>query len=68
MKIDTVKLGTIKKLVDKFIEAGVSLDSEISFETVIGSLFPKSYQRIIDHLNSEYTKGYIQGVEDSKIK
>lgn len=38
----------------------------LSFEFICASLFPNCYQRIKEEMNNQYTKGYLQGVEDNK--
>lgn len=38
----------------------------VSFEYVCASLFPTCYQNIVETMNNQYTKGYIQGLEDKK--
>ena len=38
----------------------------LSFEFICASLFPNCYQRIKEEMNNQYTKGYIQGIEDNK--
>lgn len=38
----------------------------VSFEYICASLFPKCYENIQDEIKNQYTKGYIQGLEESK--
>ena len=38
----------------------------LSFEFICASLFPNCYQRIKEEMNNQYTKGYLQGIEDNK--
>lgn len=38
----------------------------LSFEFICASLFPNCYQRIKEKMNNQYTKGYLQGIEDNK--
>ena len=38
----------------------------LSFEFICASLFPNCYQRITEEMNNQYTKGYLQGIEDNK--
>lgn len=38
----------------------------VPFEYVCASLFPTCYQNIMETINNQYTKGYIQGLEDGK--
>lgn len=69
--LDTVKLSRIKAAVASiekhFEESPERLeDIEISFEYVIGSFFPKIWDKIQDTLREEHTKGYIEGYEAGK--
>lgn len=41
-------------------------DYMVSFEYICASLFPECYKNIQREINNQYTKGYIQGIEDSK--
>lgn len=38
----------------------------VSFEFICASLFPKIWENVQQTMNDNYTKGYIQGLEDSK--
>ena len=38
----------------------------LSFEFICACLFPNCYQRITEEMNNQYTKGYLQGIEDNK--
>lgn len=68
-KIDTVKYSRYKKCLDS-IERNFKgtprkiEDIDISFEYVIGSLFPKSYQNIKDLLTERYIEGYNEGKKE----
>ncbi len=60
--IDTVKLSKIERFVNSLSKYNTSeLDPDISFECVIGSLFPTCFQKIQDYIKDQYTKGYIEG-------
>lgn len=56
-KVETKKIKKIYKVLkDKGIE-------EVSFEFVIGSLFPKVYENIKEELRLQYTMGYAAGLD-----
>ena len=63
--IGTVKIGTIKKMIDSLQkqcrpEKNVD-DIEVTFEYLIASLFPKAYTNMLNLLRDEHTKGYAEG-------
>jgi hypothetical protein len=39
---------------------------EVSFEFIIASLFPTSWNNIQSSLNYQYTQGYMQGYKDAE--
>lgn len=39
---------------------------EVSFELVIGSLFPDVYKNIKEELRRQYTLGYVEGLKGGK--
>jgi hypothetical protein len=43
-------------------------DIELSFEFVIGSLFPNVYKNVMDSITDAYTKGYIAGLNDRETE
>ena len=65
--VPSVRLKDVEKLVSKIKET-CSEDVEISFEFIIASLFPTSWQNIQNSLNHYYTQGYIQGQKDKEEK
>ena len=70
-KLDTVKLCHIKSAVASiekhFQDEPERLDDiEVSFEYVIGSFFPKIWDKIQNSLKEEHTKGFIEGFEAGK--
>lgn len=70
-ELDSVKLSRIKAAVasiEKHFEDSPERleDVEVSFEYVIGSFFPKIWDRIQKTLSEEHTKGYIEGFEAGK--
>ena len=62
-KVPNVHLSDLKKIVSK-LEQNVQLDPEITFEFIIASLFPTSWNNIQDALSSQYMEGYRQGYKD----
>jgi len=72
-ELDSVKLSRIKAAVASiekhFEESPERLeDIEVSFEYVIGSFFPKIWEKIQKTLSEEHTKGYIAGYNDAKLE
>lgn len=66
-KIPNVRLSDLKKIVDK-VEQSVELDPEITFEFIIASLFPTSWNNIQDALTQQYIEGYRQGYQDCRTE
>ena len=64
--VSSVSLSDLEKLVGKIKEHTETSDVEISFEFIIASLFPTSWQNIQSALNYQYTQGYIQGHKDAE--
>lgn len=56
-KRDTVKFEQLKKVVDKLERAGMTADSEISFEFICSSLFPLIYYKIKGEMRHQYDEG-----------
>ena len=70
-QLDTVKLSRIKAAIasiEKHFEESPERieDIEVSFEYMIGSFFPKIWDKIQSTLREEHTKGYIEGYEAGK--
>ena len=74
-----VSLGRLKKIAEVFerrVEAAreangeteeINIDEmEVSFDYIVGSLFPTVYKNIMDEITRKYGEGYIQGREDMK--
>jgi hypothetical protein len=71
--LPNIKLSRIKHIIESvekhFQEEPDRIeDIELSFEFIIGSLYPDVYKNIMDTLNSEHTRGYIQGYKDAKAE
>ena len=64
-KIDSTNLEMLNRLIkilNKQYESIEDLSTiEISFEFIIGSLFPDSWNRILEIINDAYTKVFIEG-------
>lgn len=43
-------------------------ETQISFEYIVGSLFPLAFKRMEEALVEEHTKGYLQYQQDRKEK
>jgi hypothetical protein len=60
--IDTVKLSRIKKIVEAIEKHNPNgVDVDVGFDFIIASLFPRSWDKILDALKDQYTKGYLAG-------
>lgn len=68
-KIDTqvpnVYVADLEKLAKKIRQVSSDDTAEVSFEFIIASLFPTSWNNITTALNNQYTQGYIQGRKDA---
>ena len=65
--LPTIPLSQVKKLIEK-IETTQSEETRLSFEFVIGSLFPTIYNNIMDSIKDAYTQGFIDGTNQGKEK
>lgn len=63
--VPSVNLSTLETLIKK-IKKETKDDAEISFEFIIASLFPTSWNSIQKTLSEQYTQGYVQGYNDAK--
>lgn len=64
--IPNIYLSDLEKLTNKIRQVVKDEDAEVSFELIIASLFPTSWQNIQKALSDQYTKGYIQGRLDKE--
>ena len=66
--IDRVNLSRIKKMVESLEKSlGDTIeDVEVSFEYVVGSLFPTVFTNVMDRLKQEHMNGYLEGYEAAK--
>lgn len=65
--LDVVKLSTLEKAIKHIKkEIAPNTDCEISFEFIIGSLFPKVLENIKKTFTANYMEGYKAGKEEVK--
>lgn len=60
----TVPLHQLRNLTNKL--SHFEDDTDITLQLVLASLFPTVWHNIQKYSNDCYTKGYLQGLEDSK--
>ena len=58
-----LSIDELKKIYDIAKDKGCE---EVSFEYVIGSLFPKVRDNIMTEIHQQYTQGYLDGLNDKK--
>lgn len=66
VSVPNVYVSDLEKLTKKIRSVVGNMDSPVSFEFIIASLFPTSWKNIQSDLNQQYTKGYIQGRIDKE--
>ena len=60
LKVEAKKLHRLDKIVkEKHIK-------EVSFEFIVGSLFPNALRNVKEEIRSQYTKGYADGQKENK--
>lgn len=64
--VPNVYITDLERLAQKVRQVTGNENTEISFEFIIASLFPTSWNNIQNALNAQYTKGYIQGRLDKE--
>lgn len=64
--IPNVYLSDLEKLANKIRQVVGEENVEVSFELIIASLFPTSWENIQKALSNQYTQGYIQGRLDKE--
>ena len=65
-KVPSVTLSEIEKLLKRVREVSEDREVEISFEFIIGSLFPTSWNNIQEALSQQYIEGYRAGYRDGE--
>lgn len=58
------KLGQLRKIVKNLNKLDDNAD--ITFEFLLTALFPSVWSSIQEEMRKQYTRGYLQGKEDSK--
>lgn len=58
------KLGQLRKIVKNLNKLDDNTD--ITFEFLLTALFPSVWSSIQEEMRKQYTRGYLQGKEDSK--
>jgi hypothetical protein len=66
VSVPNVYVSDLEKLAKKIRSVVGEVDSPVSFEFIIASLFPTSWENIQADLNRQYTKGYMQGRIDKE--
>ena len=66
VSVHNVYVSDLEKITKKIRSVVGDMDSPVSFEFIIASLFPTSWKNIQSDLNQQYTKGYIQGRLDKE--
>ena len=66
VSVPNVYVSDLERLAKKIRSVVGEVDSPVSFEFIIASLFPTSWKNIQADLNQQYTKGYIQGRIDKE--
>ena len=70
MNNSKTSVGRIERMINRLKKDNPLIDDwekyMLSFEFICASLFPNCYQRIKEEMNNQYTKGYLQGIEDNK--
>lgn len=62
--ISTVSLGKAKKVVHAMDTMNFDNNCEISFEYLVGSLFPDIFNQVEERIHLAYTQGYIDGMSE----
>ena len=60
-ELSTVKLSSIKKLVEAIEAATKNEDTEVGMEFLITAFFPDSYDNLRKIITEEYIRGYNDG-------
>ena len=64
--VPSVYISDLEKLVKKIRSVTEEENVEVTFEFIIASLFPTSWNNIQSELTRQYTLGYIQGQKDQE--
>lgn len=64
--IDTVNLNRIEHLIQSIRRNSTEEDPVVSFEYIVGSLFPTIYHNIKDEIANSYIQGYNDGIKSNE--
>ena len=64
--VPNVYVSDLEKLAKKIRSVTGEKNVEVTFEFIIASLFPTSWNNIQSELTRQYTLGYIQGQKDQE--
>jgi hypothetical protein len=64
--VPSVYVSDLEKLTERIRKVTGEENVEVSFEFIIASLFPTSWNNIQSALTHQYTLGYIQGQKDEQ--
>lgn len=64
--VPNIYISDLERLIQKVRKVTGEEEVEISFEFIIASLFPTSWNNIQKALSHQYTQGYIQGRIDKE--
>ena len=62
-EIKPIPLRAVRRMCEKFKDMDDS--TPLTFEFILTAFFPSVYRNIMDEINKQYTKGYVQGREDT---
>lgn len=62
----TVKYGKLKKMTDKLNQMGMKAEDEVTFEFIVGSLFPDIMNNIKEEMKRQHAQGYAEGLNAEK--
>ena len=62
----SVKYSKLKKIVDILKQRGTKANDDVSFEFIVGSLFPDVLTNIKEEMKRQHAQGYIEGMEEAK--
>ena len=62
----TVKYGLLKKLIKAIEKTNPTDETDLSFEFIVGSLFPDIMNKIKQEIRFQYTMGYAAGLKEKR--
>lgn len=68
MDMITVSFEKLKKIVKVLEDKGMKKDDQVSFEFIVGSLFPYILDNIKKEMQKQHALGYAEGLNASKEK